>query len=57
MLAAYGVVAAYVYGLLLNLSGLAVRARRRGARPHRVLSFVPGDPLSENLHRVRASTR
>jgi energy-coupling factor transport system substrate-specific component len=50
MLAAYGVVAAYLFGLLLNLSswpfvlGIA-------APGHTGLSFVPGDPLSENLHR------
>jgi energy-coupling factor transport system substrate-specific component len=50
LLASYGVVAAYVYGLLLNLSswpfvlGLAVPG-------HTGLSFVPGEPLGENLHR------
>ena len=44
MLAAYGVVAAYAYGLLLNLSswpfvlGIAVPG-------HTGLAFVPGDPL------------
>ncbi|HEY3530598.1 MAG TPA: ECF transporter S component [Nocardioides sp.] len=55
MLAAYGVVAAYAYGLLLNLSswpfvlGVAVPG-------HTGLAFVPGDPLSENLHRFLAYT-
>jgi len=55
MLAAYGVVAAYGYGLLLNLSswpfvlGIA-------APGHTGLSFVPGDPLSENLHRFLVYT-
>jgi energy-coupling factor transport system substrate-specific component len=55
MLAAYGVVAAYAFGLLLNLSswpfvlGIAVPG-------HTGLSFVPGDPLSENLHRFLAYT-
>jgi energy-coupling factor transport system substrate-specific component len=50
MLAAYGVVAAYAFGLLLNLSswpfvlGIAVPG-------HTGLAFVPGDPLSANLHR------
>jgi energy-coupling factor transport system substrate-specific component len=50
MLAAYGVVAAYAYGLLLNLSswpfvlGIAVPG-------HTGLAFVPGDPLAQNLHR------
>ena len=55
MLAAYGVVAAYAFGLLLNLSswpfvlGLAVPG-------HSGLSFVPGDPLSDNLHRFLTYT-
>jgi energy-coupling factor transport system substrate-specific component len=55
MLAAYGVVAAYLFGLLLNLSswpfvlGIAVPG-------HTGLSFVPGDPMSENLHRFVAYT-
>jgi energy-coupling factor transport system substrate-specific component len=55
LLAAYGVVAAYVFGLLLNLSswpfvlGIAVPG-------HTGLSFVPGDPLPENLHRFLAYT-
>lgn len=50
MLAAYGVVSAYAFGLLLNLSswpfvlGLAVPG-------HTGLAFVPGDPMIENLHR------
>jgi energy-coupling factor transport system substrate-specific component len=55
MLAAYGVLAAYAYGILLNLSswpfvlGIAVPG-------HTGLSFVPGDPLGENLHRFLAYT-
>jgi energy-coupling factor transport system substrate-specific component len=55
MLAAYGVLAAYLYGILLNLSawpfvlGIAVPG-------HTGLSFVPGDPLSDNLHRFLAYT-
>ena len=55
MLAAYGVLAAYTYGLLLNLSswpfvlGISVPG-------HDGLSFVPGDPVSENLHRFVAFT-
>jgi energy-coupling factor transport system substrate-specific component len=55
MLAAYGVVAAYAYGILLNLSswpfvlGIAVPGDSG-------LSFVPGDPLGENLHRFLAYT-
>jgi energy-coupling factor transport system substrate-specific component len=55
MLVAYGVVAAYLYGLLLNLSswpfvlGISVPG-------HDGLSFVPGDPMAENLHRFVAYT-
>jgi energy-coupling factor transport system substrate-specific component len=50
MLAAYGVVVAYAYGLLMNLSswpfvlGIAVPG-------HVGLAFVPGDPFVTNLHR------
>jgi energy-coupling factor transport system substrate-specific component len=55
MLAAYGVVAAYAFGLLLNLSswpfilGVSVPG-------HSGISFVPGDPLADNLHRFLAYT-
>jgi energy-coupling factor transport system substrate-specific component len=55
MLAAYGVVAAYLFGLLLNLSswpfvlGVSVPG-------HSGLSFVPGDPVAANLHRFLAYT-
>jgi len=55
MLAAYGVGSAYLYGLLLNLSswpfvlGIAVPG-------HTGLSFVPGDPMAENLHRFLVYT-
>jgi energy-coupling factor transport system substrate-specific component len=55
MLATYGVVAAYAYGLLLNLSswpfvlGIA-------APGHTGLAFVPGDPTIENLHRFLVYT-
>ena len=51
LLVAYGVVAAYAFGLLMNMSswpftlGIMVPGHTGG------LSFVPGDPLSENLHR------
>jgi len=51
MLTAYGVVAAYAYGLLLNLwswpFALGVVVEGRGS----TLSYVPGDALAENLHR------
>jgi energy-coupling factor transport system substrate-specific component len=55
MLAAYGVVAAYAFGFLLNLSswpfvlGVSVPG-------HTGLSFVPGDPFAANLHRFLAYT-
>jgi energy-coupling factor transport system substrate-specific component len=55
MLATYGVVAAYAYGLLMNLSswpfvlGIAVPG-------HTGLAFVPGDPAVTNLHRFLVYT-
>jgi energy-coupling factor transport system substrate-specific component len=55
MLAAYGVVAAYFFGLLMNLSswpfvlGIAVPG-------HPGISFVAGDPLAANLHRFLVFT-
>ena len=52
MLAAYGVVAAYAFGLLLNLSSWPFRL----GVPDTGLSFVPGDPLLENLHRFLVYT-
>ena len=51
LLVGYGVVAAYAFGLLMNMSswpytmGIALPGHDVG------LSFVPGDPLWENLHR------
>jgi energy-coupling factor transport system substrate-specific component len=57
MLAAYGVVAAYAYGLLMNLSGwpfllgVVVPGHEQTA-----LSFDPSAPLSENLQRFAAYT-
>ena len=55
MLAAYGVLAAYAFGLLLNLSswpfvlGVSVPG-------HTGLGFVAGAPLSQNLHRFLVYT-
>jgi energy-coupling factor transport system substrate-specific component len=55
MLASYGVVASYAYGLLMNLSswpfvlGIAVPG-------HTGLAFVPGDPALVNLHRFLVYT-
>ncbi|HSS68237.1 MAG TPA: ECF transporter S component [Nocardioidaceae bacterium] len=46
MLAAYGVVAAYVFGFLMNLSFWPFSV---GFGTN--ISFVPGDPPLENLHR------
>jgi energy-coupling factor transport system substrate-specific component len=57
MLAAYGVVAAYAYGLLMNLSGwpfllgIVVPGHEQTA-----LSFDPSAPLPENLQRFAAYT-
>jgi energy-coupling factor transport system substrate-specific component len=57
MLAAYGVFAAYAYGLLMNLSGwpfllgIVVPGHEQTA-----LSFDPSAPLAENLHRFAAYT-
>ncbi len=51
MLVVYGIFAAYAFGLVMNMSswpftlGIEVPGHTGG------LSFVPGDPLSENLHR------
>ncbi len=57
MLAAYGVVAAYLYGLLMNLSGwpfllgISIPGHEQTA-----LSFDPQAPLLENLSRFGAYT-
>jgi energy-coupling factor transport system substrate-specific component len=52
MLVAYGVLAAYAYGLLLNLWGwpfiLGIDVPGQDATQ---LSYAPGAPLVENLHR------
>lgn len=51
LLVGYGVVAAYLFGLGMNMSswpytmGIALPGQEGG------LSFVPGDPVWENLHR------
>ncbi len=51
LLVVYGVLAAYAYGLIMNLSswpyalGIMIPGHEGG------LSFVPGAPLGENLHR------
>jgi energy-coupling factor transport system substrate-specific component len=56
LLVAYGIVAAYGFGLVMNMSswpftlGIAVPGHTGG------LSFVPGDPLGANLHRFAVYT-
>jgi energy-coupling factor transport system substrate-specific component len=56
MLVVYGIVAAYAFGLLMNMSswpfllGIEVQGHTGG------LSFVPGAPLTENLHRFAVYT-
>lgn len=56
MLVAYGIVAAYAFGLLMNLSGwpfllgVSVPGHEGG------LSYVAGAPLAENLHRFLVYT-
>ncbi|WP_158884382.1 ECF transporter S component [Amycolatopsis anabasis] len=56
MLCAYGVVAAYGFGLVMNmwfwpfLAGASMSAETAG------LSFVPGAPIGENLHRFLVFT-
>src|SRR5699024_8088245 len=56
LLAAYSVVASYLYGLLMNLSSwpfiLGVSAPGHAGS----LSFVPDAPLLENLHRFGVYT-
>lgn len=51
MLVVYGVVAAYAYGLLMNLNGWPYALGIEVPGHEGTLSFVPGAPLLENLHR------
>ena len=51
MLAVYGVVAAYAFGLLMNLSGWPFVAGIAVPGEEGSLSYVAGAPLLENLHR------
>jgi len=56
LLVVYGIVAAYAFGLVMNMSswpytlGIAVAGHSGG------LSFVPGDPVVDNLHRFAVYT-
>jgi energy-coupling factor transport system substrate-specific component len=56
MLAAYGVVAAYVYGLLMNLSGWPFILGIAVPGHEGSLDFVAGAPLVENLQRFGVYT-
>jgi energy-coupling factor transport system substrate-specific component len=56
MLMVYGVIAAYVYGLLMNLSGWPFALGVEVPGHTGSLSFVPGDPVLENLHRFAVYT-
>lgn len=57
LLIAYGIVAAYAYGLLMNLSGWPfVLGVIQVPGVESDLSFVPGAPLAENLHRFAVYT-
>jgi energy-coupling factor transport system substrate-specific component len=51
LLVAYGVFAAYAFGLLMNLSGWPFLLGIQGSGQAGSLAFVAGDPLSENLRR------
>jgi len=51
LLAGYGVVAAYAFGLLMNLSGWPFVLGIELPGHEGSLSYVPGAPVLENLHR------
>jgi energy-coupling factor transport system substrate-specific component len=56
LLVLYGVVAAYVYGLLMNLSGWPFALGVEVPGHSGSLSFVPGDSLLDNLNRFAVYT-
>jgi energy-coupling factor transport system substrate-specific component len=56
LLAAYGVVAAYGYGLLMNMSSWPFTLGIEVPGHSGSLSFVPGDPIAANLHRFLVYT-
>jgi energy-coupling factor transport system substrate-specific component len=56
MLVVYGIVAAYAYGLLMNLSGWPFALGIEVPGHTGSLSFVPGAPLLDNLHRFAVYT-
>lgn len=56
MLAFYGVLASYAYGLLMNLTSWPYLLGIQVPGHEGSLSVVPGDPLVENLHRFLVYT-
>lgn len=56
MLVAYGVLAAYAFGLLMNLSGWPFLLGIEVAGHEGSLSYVAGAPVLENLHRFLVYT-
>ena len=52
----YGVFAAYAFGILMNLSGWPLLTGFAVSGDPGALSFVPGAPLLENLHRFAIYT-
>lgn len=56
MLVVYGIVAAYAYGLLMNLSGWPFALGIEVPGHTGSLSFVPDAPLLDNLHRFAVYT-
>lgn len=56
LLAAYGVVAAYAYGLLMNLSSWPFALGIQVSGEEGSLAYVAGAPLAENLHRFLVYT-
>ena len=56
MLAAYGVVSAYAFGLLMNLSGWPFALGIAVPGHEGSLDFVAGAPLAENLQRFAVYT-
>ena len=56
LLVGYGVVAAYAYGLLMNLSGWPFLLGVEVSGHEGSLSYVAGAPLGENLHRFLVYT-
>ena len=56
MLVGYGVIAAYAFGILMNLSGWPFFVGIEVPGHQGSLSFVPGDPLVDNLRRFGVYT-